>query len=404
MKMGKLYLLILGLCFTQMISAKEVENPRVVSQKGKYETNRFFNNFFIGGSGGVNMYIGADDHVMGINKRLAPAIDLYVGKWFTPWIGGRISYSGQYANGWSLCTPYMGNGEMVDGYYKEEFSAMYFHADFMWNISNAIGGYKPTRFWNFIPYLGTGYIRTKSRVNSNAGDEIAASVGLYNALRVSRLIDITIDLRQLVMSPRGVDPRDNSTFNYMSTATVGIAFKIGNKDFKRASRVDVSYYDGQIRDLKEACNIAQERSYQMMGELAAGKEKIRHIMDSLRTANVVAREVAVATVPVPAPVPVALFFEVGKPDLGAKEIVNLTFYVENAIRVNPKRVFTITGIVDNSSGKKENNKALAEKRVQYVYDLLIKEYGIKPQQLVKGGVVSDHLFPDSRLNRVVIIK
>ncbi|MEG2849526.1 MAG: hypothetical protein RR880_04765, partial [Bacteroidales bacterium] len=75
-----------------------------------------------------------------------------------------------------------------------------------------------------------------------------------------------------------------------------------------------------------------------------------------------------------------------------------------AIKTNPNRVCTITGLIDKSSGKRENNKILAEKRVQYIYDMLIIEYGIKPRQLIKEGVVKADIYPDSRLNRVVIIK
>jgi len=56
-------------------------------------------------------------------------------------------------------------------------------------------------------------------------------------------------------------------------------------------------------------------------------------------------------------VPIALFFEIGKVSIGAKERVNLEFYVESAIEANPDRVFTILAIEDTSSGTK--NKELS---------------------------------------------
>ncbi|MEF9931839.1 MAG: hypothetical protein RR770_06025, partial [Bacteroidales bacterium] len=260
MKGTNFFVLLFAVCLVQLASAKEVDKNNTISKRGTYQTNKFFNNFFIGVAGGVNMYEGADDNAFGIEKRLAPAIDAYVGKWFTPTIGGRIAYSGLYANGWCFTKSNMTNNEPIDGYYKEEFSTMHFHADFMWNISNTIGGYNPGRFWDFIPYLGVGYMHLKSRYGDNTGDEVTASVGLYNTLKISRSIDITLDIRQTVLNPRSVDPLDDSKFNYMTTGSLGLAFKIGNNRFKRVGNTDASYYSSQISDLKEAYSRAESKA------------------------------------------------------------------------------------------------------------------------------------------------
>lgn len=386
MNIGKVFLLVFALCMAQGVSGKDVEKK---------------NYFFIGAAGGVHLYEGADDNAFGLGKRLSPALDVYVGKWFNPWVGGRVSYSGLSAQGWSPVPTNMINGDMVDGWYKEEFSTMYFHADFMWNISNTISGYKRGRFWDFVPYLGVGYMHFKSKVGENTGDEIAASVGLYNTLSVSRVIDITLDVRQTAFSPRWINALDDSKFNYLTTATIGIAFKIGNRDFRSGNSADVAAYTAQIRNLNETISKNMELADQMRVRFESENARMKAMMDSLRSVppTVIERNISVAGA-----YPIALFFEVGKPDLGAKEIVNLNYYVENIIRPNPDRIFTITGVVDHSSGKRESNKALAQRRVQYVYDLLISDYGVKARQLRMDGVVGENMFPDSRLNRVVIIK
>ena len=101
-------------------------------------------------------------------------------------------------------------------------------------------------------------------------------------------------------------------------------------------------------------------------------------------------------------VPIALFFEVGRGGLGAKERVNLEFYVENAIKANPWRVFTIEGIDDGLSGEKSTQLMLL--RCEHVYNLLIKKYGIPAEQVINKGLVSKDSFGGTNLNRVVIIK
>lgn len=391
-----------ALLAAQGVSAADVGKPDGKFRRNSYQTNKFLENVFIGVSGGVNLYQGKDDHLFPIEKRLAPAMDVYVGKWFTPWIGGRLSYSGLFAKGWSATPPYLGDGSMVDGLYKEEFSSMYFHADFMWNISNTIGGYRHNRFWNFIPYVGAGYIRLQYQCGCAYGDDIAASVGLYNTLRISRSIDITLDVRQSVLGSKAIDPKGEPQFDYLATASLGLAFKIGNNRFQRAQ--NVAPYEKKISELKSNYKRANARAEEALEELAAEKARTIRVLDSIRALPVpvviqTPKEVVKAVV-----APIALFFEVGKTDLGAKEIVNLKFYVDHVIKGDPQRVFTLTGVADNSSGSKAGNQLLAQKRVDYVYELLVTEYGVSPKQLEKKGVMGEDMYPDSRLNRVVIIK
>ena len=101
-------------------------------------------------------------------------------------------------------------------------------------------------------------------------------------------------------------------------------------------------------------------------------------------------------------VPIALFFEVGRGGLGAKERVNLEFYVENAIKANPWRIFTIEGIDDGLSG--ERSTQLMMQRCEHVYNLLLNKYGIPAEQVINKGLVSKDSFGGTNLNRVVIIK
>lgn len=103
--------------------------------RGPYETNRFFDNVFIGVAGGVNIYHGENDSYGSFGKRLAPAIDVNVGKWITPSVGLRLGYSGINAQGWTLGQTVYAKG-LVDGnIYKEKFGVSYLHGDFMWNFS-----------------------------------------------------------------------------------------------------------------------------------------------------------------------------------------------------------------------------------------------------------------------------
>ena len=93
-------------------------------------------------------------------------------------------------------------------------------------------------------------------------------------------------------------------------------------------------------------------------------------------------------------IPVALFFEVGKTSIGAKELVNLTFFIENSLNVNPDKIFIVYST--------END--LAHKRLDYICNLLHRKYGIALERIVNGGVIDNYRYSDINLNRVVIIQ
>ena len=94
--MKRLYIIALFVFASGFASAQENGNRDAQNRivRGPYETNRFFDNVFVGVAGGVNLYFGENDSEGKFGNRLAPAMDIHVGKWFTPSIGARVGYAG----------------------------------------------------------------------------------------------------------------------------------------------------------------------------------------------------------------------------------------------------------------------------------------------------------------------
>ena len=67
--------------------------------RGPYETNSFWSNWYIGVGGGINIYEGEFDNKTSVGNRIAPALDVSLGKWITPSYGVRLQYSGLKAKG-----------------------------------------------------------------------------------------------------------------------------------------------------------------------------------------------------------------------------------------------------------------------------------------------------------------
>ena len=345
--MKRLYLIALFIIVSLAATAQENGQSRDAQNRivrGPYETNRFFDNIFVGVAGGVNIYFGEHDSYGKFGKRMAPALDIHVGKWFTPSIGARVGYSGLQAKGWTTAGTKYAKG--ADGsMFKEKFGVSYLHADAMWNFSNAVSGY-------------------------THDNEIGFDAGLLNVVRLCDLLDLTLEARCLLVNQRFDGVGGGRIGEGMLSVTAGLSFNLNRRGFKRASQaqpVDYTSYLDRIKRLENTNNeLASQNS-----ELSDENEKLRNMPP-----KVVAEQKVSAS-------PVALFFKIGKATLDKKELTNLEFYVRNAMKADKDKTFTLIGSADKDTGTKEINQRLSEQRMEYVYNLLKDKYGIDPSRLVK---------------------
>ncbi|MBE6229260.1 MAG: OmpA family protein [Bacteroidales bacterium] len=388
--MKKVFLLsVVMLCaiFTYAQSETIID---VQSKRGPYVTNRFFDNWFITAGGGVQVYMGENDSYGSFGKRLAPALDISLGKWITPAVGVRVQYSGLQAKGWSQgMTPYS-DGLVSGDIYKEKFNVMNLHADFLWNISNAISGYRSDRFWDFVPYAGFGWAR--SWANEDDRNEMAASVGLLHNLRLSDAFDISIDMRLMVVHQRFDFVSKGSAFEGMGSVTAGITYNFPVRSFQRASDIivvdDNTEFIETINDLQRRLSSAQAARESLARELAAERGKAPEVVKEVH-----------AILP-----DLAIFFEIGKAKLTEKSMVNLG-YVADAIKQVPDRQFIIFASADKETGTPAFNQKLSEKRGNAVFEALTQKFGVAPEQLTIQAVgSSDQRFSGAALNRVVVIE
>ncbi len=364
-------------------------NNKIV--RGPYETNRMFDNIFLGAAGGINIYHGELDSYGSSSDRMAAALDLYVGKWLTPSVGLRLGYSGLNAKGWGTFGAPYAKEYVAPGVFRERFGISYLHADVLWNLSNAISGYKETRIWNIIPQAGFGWARTYG--NSTARNEIAFHVGLLNTFRLCDLVDLTLEARQLFVNQRLDGTVGGSRHEGMTSITMGLSFKLNRRGFKRVQAPDYSAYIDRIAALERDRAALNDKN----DALAQENDALRRRKPEQVT-TVVSSETVKAT-------PVALFFGLGKATLDKKELANLDFYVRNAIAADKNKTFTLIGSADSATGSKAVNQRLSEQRMQYVYKLLTEKYSVPASRLVKKAEGdTNNRFDDPELNRTVIIE
>ncbi len=361
------------------------------SNKYKVETAPFKANWFIGVDGGTQIYFGEHDTQCKFGDRLAPALNIYVGKWFTPAVGARLGYSGigqkgatqDGVHGLEADVP----GKGGHGYWlkKQEFNFWNIHADVMFNLANIFCGYKPEgHLWNPTPFIGLGlaHIYSEEPKNSN----FSANVGFNNAFRLCKALDLNVNFHGMLVNEEFDGETGNRWGEGNISATIGLTYKFKPRGWDRSKVVrmiessDISSYQVAIAELKAE----RER---LEKELAALKAK----PEVIETTNTIAS-------------PYYVRFELGKSELSREARVNLGLLAE--ILKTTGAQFTVSGYADAATGNKKLNEKLSQKRAEAVYDCLTKEFGVPASQLeidYKGGV--DNMFyDDPALSRAVITR
>ncbi len=376
------------------------ENGKVV--RGPYMTNRFGDNWFIGVGGGINLFINK-----GYTPAVAPSIDAGLGKWFTPSVGMRVGYQGITSKVWADHASVLGAElDPQKQMYAQKFGYMYVHGDFLWNISNALSGYKETRFWDFVPYLHAGYYRSYGLKDVQFFDnEIAGGAGLLHNLRLGNRLDLIIDMRATVVNGRAHGANGAAV---IPSVTAGLAVDLGFPAFFRASTIigaievanaeQVATLETAIAAL-ELANVALQENNLKMSD---ANEKLSAENDALKNE---VRQEPDYTEFFSSVQPAILFFEIGKAELGDKELRHLDFLAASFIakadsltRLN----ISLMGSADSNTGSAKRNKALSAARSKYIFDLLTQKYGINPDRLVvKSEVVNAGQRPE--MGRAVIL-
>lgn len=408
--MKRLYLFVGALALAAVVmtvspaaNAQENNNRdemgRVV--RGPYMTNRFGDNWFIGVGGGINLFVNE-----GYKAAIGPSVDANLGKWFTPSVGMRIGYQGISSKVWAYESSVIGRElDPEKNMYAQKFGYMYFHGDLLWNFSNAVSGYKETRFWNFVPYAHAGYFRSYGLKDVEFADnEIAGGAGLLHNLRLGNRLDLIIDMRATIVNGRahGADG-----VSVIPSVTAGLAVDLGFPAFFRAETVigAIEIANAERVDALEAAIVALELANEKLAQenknANASNAKLQNDIKALKKDL----PTEIYTEFFSSMEPAILFFEIGKSVLGAKELRQLDFMAKSLISkadAETKLNLTLMGSADSNTGTMKRNKALSEARSKYVYDLLTGQYGISPDRLVvKSEVVKAGQNPE--LSRAVIL-
>ena len=367
-------------------------NEAVVESTDKYkvETNGFWSNWFITAGGGAQMYFGDHDRQVSFGDRLSPALDIAVGKWFTPGIGVRLMYSGLSMNGATQTGVHSNDkpisGKPWQGYWLEEqsFDFFHLHGDVLFNVSNLLCGYNESRVWNITPYVGVGWMRVWDRPSSN---ELGGSFGILNSFRISSALDVNLDVRGTGVSDAFDGETGGKGKDGLLSATVGLTYKLPQRGWNRSKTI-VKYDNEALNEMRGQLDALRAENARLQRAIAEGnKAEIETILKKMLVAA-----------------PNLCIFKIGKSDLLPDSRVNLDFFAKVIKACSTEAVYTITGYADKGTGTPDVNERLSRERADAVYGYLVDKCGVPASQLRKDykGGVDNMFYDDPKLSRAVI--
>jgi outer membrane protein OmpA-like peptidoglycan-associated protein len=316
----------------------------------------------------------------------------------------RVGYQGFSAQIWSDTPDVLGSTLDSDkGMYLQKMGYMYIHGDFLWNMSNAFGGYKEHRFWNFVPYIHSGFFRSYGLDDVDFADnEFAMGGGLLHNLRLARRVDLMIDMRATVVNGR-IHGADGVAV--LPTVTAGLSVDLGWPEFTRTAdivgAVEAAYIEKSaiLETAIAALEVANSALAADADKMAKKNAKLTKQVKDLENRPTFDVEAFFENMS-----PAYVYFDIGKTKLDNRQMQQLDFIAQNLLTTvdqDTNILITVLGSADGNTGTQKRNQHLSEARAKYIFDILTTKYGISPDRLtMKAEVVQKATVPE--LSRAVI--
>ncbi len=374
-----------------MSTFAQEEDPTL---KYKVVTNTFWANWFIQANFNWSAFYSSQEHANGglpvspfQGFRSNANFSIAIGKWFTPGIGMRTKFYGLWGKAVGYSGDYEGRSKTIN-----EWAL---HEQVIFNISNIICGYSPTRVWNFSLFGGAGIDRNCHDFKNYA---MSYSLGMISQWRLCKAVLFNLEFGWLYKEHDadgyGQMYEDEAKGAYWNThdhqlyLEAGFTFNLGKSTWDKVPDV------AAIKALSQAQIDALNAQ---LADALAENARLKELLANQKPAEPVEPEIIKEF----ASLPVTVFFNIDKTNIASrKDLVDVKYVADYAIE-NDRKIL-VTGYADSATGAADHNVWLSEKRAETVADELVK-LGVSPDNIEtahEGGVAI--LSPISYDRRVTV--
>lgn len=365
-------------------SVYSVEN---VDCKDIYSPGSWRNNWYIQLGAGIRSPFVENSRIKGDDSRHMTAVyNLAVGRWISPYLGFRFSayYGSMHWNHGTTVSARTAN----------------LNVDFMWDMFNSIGGYRPNRVFSIVPYVGLGGTFVY-RFRPNTGNDmdhdgkvksnqwlLPVSAGLQLRFRVSPYVDIFAEGRGTFYGDNFNNTVYGKPVDIDISAVGGVIIHFTGSKFQRYNPCDyinaLNAANAQVNDLRGALATTS-------AALAAAEAQLP--CPEVTEATVVENDVTILP---------TVRFKLNSAYVSSEEMVNV-YTISEYMKANPDAKIVVRGYADKNTGTAAYNMKLSERRAQAVADILTGDYGISADRLTLEAAGSDtQIYPTNDWNRIVI--
>lgn len=358
------------------------------------ESSSLGSNWFLELKGGTSAFLGSPIGCGDMFDRTKAVLQVGLGKWITPAIGGRVSFQGLQFK----------NANLVNMNYQ------YYHADFMYNLTHNL---QQDEFGisklDVIPFVGLGIIRNGSTIPGSLTSE-GKNIGNH-PFALGYGVEVRYHLHDrlhLVGEISGMTTQKN--FDCVGTScklgdnmlsfSIGLSYTIGRKGWKKV--IDALPYIRQNDMMMSRCKMKREVVQN------SGSDKNRNDYDGLNSlryrlsldANK-SLDDSDTTQTVDVGVPVYFYFKLNSAKLVDKsQLTNL----DEIVKIAKEKDLTvhISGAADSATGTSGINRHLSKERAKYIGKLLIKK-GISKEKLKAVSLGGISQFSPKEANRFTLV-
>ena len=220
----KMFFAALLLCAASSVCAQTESYADSTEVRTSNEEAR--KNWFVSASAGPQVLLSDHDKLINMGRRISPALDIAVGKWFKPWVGARLMYSGLSVKGATQNGAHTTGEDIKEkpqaGYWLEyqKFNMYHVHADALFDLTNVFDEYNPERFYNCIVYAGIGVVGTGEEPTST---NFAGNAGVLNTFRLDQNWGLNLDIRGVLVGD-SFDGEEGGRSEGILNLTIGVTY------------------------------------------------------------------------------------------------------------------------------------------------------------------------------------
>lgn len=231
--------------------------------KNVSEAANWGRNWFIEIKGGASAFLGSPIGCGDVFDRITPALQVGVGKWFTPAIGGRVGFQGLTFK----------NAEFKSMKYQ------FYHADLMYNLTSGLRQNEDgLSLWDIVPYVGVGMVHNADWSDpcscgsgSDGSRPFAFTYGLEISYRIGNRVKLVAGVSGLTTAQNFDNIGSSIKFkDNMLTVSAGLSITLGKAGWKRV--VDATPYIEQNAYLKDYISYMKDENIRLQKKLSGEKD------------------------------------------------------------------------------------------------------------------------------------